>query len=371
MVNFVCRKSFKRFPIHDLRWKGENGALLDVEHEPAFDPKALGGKKKDLWRYREAMALPNGVEPLSLGEGFTPLIEIDMGKSRVSFKVDYLFPSGSYKDRGSAVLMSYARHLGVKEVVQDSSGNAGASIANYAALAGIDCRIFVPAITSPAKLVQLAAFGAKIERIEGSREDTAKAARKAAEGKFYASHVWHPIFYEGTKTFAYEICEQRGWKAPDSLILPAGNGTLLIGAYIGFRELLSLGIINHMPKLIGVQAAHCAPLYQEFYNSEPMPLASTLAEGIAIAEPLRGRQMIEMVRDSGGSFIQVSEEEIRQSLLNMCRRGFFIEPTSAAVVAGLAQYLETKAEKGEDVVSVLTGNGLKSSEKIQKVLMEA
>ncbi|MEO0895854.1 MAG: threonine synthase [Bacteroidota bacterium] len=361
--------SGESFPLHSLNWRGTDGSLLNILPASSFDPADIKpSSPASLWRYRTAMALPEEVEAVSFQEGFTPLIPIMWAGKEVHLKMDYLFPSGSYKDRGATVLMSWAKHLGVNDVVQDSSGNAGAAIANYATLAGIRARIFVPASTSPAKLVQLKAFGAEINLIPGSREDTAKAAVKAAEGNFYASHVWHPMFFEGTKTFAYEICEQLGWSAPDTVVLPAGNGTLLIGAFLGFQELKQAGVIDRLPKLVGIQAASCSPLFKSFHGYSKGSTSGTMAEGIAIAEPRRGGQMIEIVKQSGGTFLAVEEEEIKESLLAMCLKGYFIEPTSAAVVAGLSQYIRQHAEADEKIVSVLTGNGLKSSDKIQKIL---
>ena len=152
----------------------------------------------------------------------TPLEQVNIGGREILMKLDFLFPSGSYKDRGATVMISQALAMGVKQVVQDSSGNAGCAVAQYCARAGIGCEIFVPASTSPAKLVQIEAYGARLNLVPGSREDTAKAAMKAADHTYYASHVWNPFFFQGTKTFAYELCEQLGWKAPDTVILPAG-----------------------------------------------------------------------------------------------------------------------------------------------------
>ena len=368
MVNFVCQISGEKYPVSESRWRSDQGALLDLEYDFRFDPDKVKDRKADLWRYREAFPLMEGAEIVSFGEGMTPMKRVEIGGRDVWMKLDFLFPSGSYKDRGATVMISQAAAMGVRSVVQDSSGNAGCAVAHYCARAGIACEIFVPASTSPAKLVQIGAYGAALSLVPGSREDTANAAMQAADHAFYASHVWNPFFFQGTKTFAYEVCEQLDWQAPDTVILPAGNGTLVIGAHIGFGELFRAGIINHMPKIIGVQAAHCAPLWcaqqeQEFVSSQ-----ETIAEGIAIAMPQRARQMLEIVRESGGFFLAVEEEEIRESLKDMCQKGFFIEPTSAAVVAGVQTYVQKYAQKTERIVSVFTGHGLKASEKIEKLL---
>jgi threonine synthase len=240
----------------------------------------------------------------------------------------------------------------------------------YAAMANIACDIFVPADTSDAKLAQMQLYRAQLHKIYGSREDTAEAALKAAEKHYYASHCWNPFFFQGTKTFAYEVCEQLDWQAPDAVVLPVGNGTLLIGCFIGFTELMQAGIISHMPKLIAVQSKNCAPLFEAFHRKEvdihDIQTLLTLAEGIAIAKPVRARQMLDMVRKTQGNFIAVDEDEIIDALKLCGKMGFYIEPTSAATIAGLRTYLKQNEE--ERVVSLFSGHGLKSTEKILKIM---
>lgn len=372
MAHLICQQTGLSYPIAAARWRSDQGGLLDLNQDRSLELASLKTAPHTLWRYRSAMALPPEAPVISFGEGFTPLRPILLDGRQIPCKLDHLSPSGSYKDRGAAVLLSYARYLGVQEVVQDSSGNAGAAVAHYAALAGLGCRIFVPADTSPAKLVQMRACGATVELVPGDREATAQAAMQAAETHFYASHVWQPMFFEGTKTWAYEVCEQRNWQAPDTVVLPAGNGTLLLGAYLGFHEMHQARLIDHMPKLIGVQATHCAPLYaaQEAGRSEPSSIEAqaTTAEGIAIAVPRRGAQMMRYVQATQGRFLAVEEEEIVEALALMAQQGYFIEPTSAAVIAGLRQYLRYHAQPDEDILSVITGHGLKAADKIGKLL---
>lgn len=368
MASLICSTSGTTYPLLSPRWHGEGMSLLNIHHEIKFQPEDVQPHLPGMWRYRTAIPLPDETPLITQGEGFTPLIQKEIEGRKVWLKLDHVFPSGSYKDRGGTALMTLAKAMGVSRVVQDSSGNAGCAVAHYGALAGIDCDIFVPADTSPAKLSQIRAYGARLHLVPGSREDTAQAARTAANDTFYASHVWHPFFYEGTKTFAYEICEQMGWRAPDTVILPAGNGTLLLGCEIGFRELKEMNIIDRLPKLVGIQAAHCAPLYQAFHGEETLPQKVTVAEGIAIAAPLRGAQMIKAVQKTGGTFLKVAEAEIADTLHIMTQSGFFIEPTSAAVLAGLRQYVHDHARADEEIVSVTTGHGLKAAEKIDKIL---
>jgi threonine synthase len=296
-------------------------------------------------------------------EGFTPLEEITFDGNRTLVKIDYLFPTGSYKDRGATVLMSKMKEWGVQKAVEDSSGNAGSAIAAYCAKAGIKCEIYVPRDTSPEKTVQIRAYGATLREVQGSRERTAEVAMKAAFKIPYASHCWNPFFLHGTKTFAFEVWEQMDWKAPDVVVLPIGHGTLFLGASIGFKELREAGMIKRVPRLVGVQSASCAPLYRAFKRgwAEPrlVEKRETVAEGIAIAEPVRGRQILEAIQRTDGEILAVTEEEIGMALKEMGRRGHFIEPTSAATIAGLKRYLKKKRRR-ETVVSTLTGTGLKS-----------
>jgi threonine synthase len=299
-------------------------------------------------------------------EGFTPLERMEIHGREALLKIDYLFPTGSYKDRGASVLMSKMKEWGAKKVIEDSSGNAGSAIAAYCAKARIECDIYVPHDISQGKLIQIEAYGATLKRVEGSREETAKRAMKAASDTPYASHCWNPFFLHGTKTFAFEVWEQMGWKIPDTLVLPVGHGTLLLGAYIGFKELREAGMTQKIPKLVATQSASCAPLYHAFRKgweeTRPIEKKETVAEGIAIAEPVRGRQILAAIRETEGEVLVVTEKEIWKAMKAMGRMGHFIEPTSAATVAGLNQYLRKKRGR-ETVVSTLTGMGLKSAGK--------
>ena len=285
---------------------------------------------------------------------------------QILLKIDYLFPTGSYKDRGATVLISKVKELGIKKVVEDSSGNAGSAIAAYCARAKIGCDIYVPQATSAGKLVQIQAYGATLKRIEGTREKTAEVTIEAASKIYYASHCWNPFFLHGTKTFAFEIWEQMGWKAPDVIVLPVGHGTLFLGTYIGFKELKEAGMVKRIPRLVAVQSASCAPLNQAFEKgwneTKPIEKRETMAEGIAIAEPVRGRQILEAIRETDGRVLTVTEKEIGIAMREMGAKGHFIEPTSAATIAGLKKYL--KHIKNEIIVSTLTGMGLKAAGKM-------
>jgi threonine synthase len=373
MASVVCVDCRREFSAAEKIWKCPCGGLLDLQFQPSFPIAKIRSRKPTLWRYREAIPIEDDRNVVTFDEGFTPLVPAEIAGRFVWLKQDHLFPSGSYKDRGAAVLVSKVRELGIKAVVEDSSGNAGCAIAAYCAGAEISCEIFVPADTSPGKLAQIGLYGASLHKVPGSREETARAVLLAAAKIYYASHSWNPFFFQGTKTFAFEICEQLRWQAPDAVILPAGNGTLLLGAHIGFGELRAAGIIGRIPKIVGVQAANCAPLSRAFQRGmetpSPVRKADTLAEGIAIVEPIRGPQILKAVKDSGGDFIEVEEREIKEALIVLARKGFYVEPTAAAAIAAVPKYL-ARLKKDEVIVSVLTGHGLKSTEKMLKILEE-
>ncbi|NIM10958.1 MAG: threonine synthase [Candidatus Aminicenantes bacterium] len=371
MSELICQACSTVYSMNDPRWQCDCGGLLDISFVPAFPLEKIKQRKPLMWRYREAIPIENDAHIVSFDEGFTPLSEVVIAGKKVLIKQEHLFPTGSFKDRGASVLISKIKELGISKVVEDSSGNAGSAIAAYCAAAGIACDIYVPADTSEGKLAQIQLFGANLNKIPGTREDTAAAVLKAAETVYYASHYWNPFFFHGTKTFAFEVAEQLGWKSPDTLILAVGNGSLILGAYIGFKELYDAGIIDKIPRLIGVQTENCAPLYHAFReNLKKVPEIKgkkTIAEGIAIAAPIRGNQIIEAVRNTGGHFIVVSEDEIKESLKEMCRRGYYIEPTAAAAIAGVKKYLHhhQQGSGGDElIVLVFTGHGLKAGRKM-------
>ncbi|MCP4213348.1 MAG: pyridoxal-phosphate dependent enzyme, partial [bacterium] len=237
---------------------------MDIDFHPSFPPGKITLRPSNMWRYREAIPIPENRDIVSFSEGFTPMLHVPVGGRDILIKQEQLFSTGSYKDRGASVLVTHIKALGIEKIVEDSSGNAGSAIAAYCALAGIECEIFVPGTTSIAKMTQVELFGAQLNMVKGNRQDTATAVLKEAENTYYASHSWNPFFFHGTKTFSFEVWEQLGEQAPDIVILPVGNGTLLYGAYIGFNELLEAGKIDRMPRLVGVQAQNCAPLYWAF-----------------------------------------------------------------------------------------------------------
>ncbi|MBN2356797.1 threonine synthase [candidate division KSB1 bacterium] len=360
----LCPETGESYSPDEPRWCSDSGGLLQLSFKPELDISRLAHRKETLWRYRNALPIDRDENIISFDEGFTPLLPISIAGRTVYVKQDHLFPTGSFKDRGAAVLISKAKELGIKRVVQDSSGNAGCAIAAYCARAGISCDIYVPQSTSPAKLAQIRGYGAALHRVLGSRQDAADAALEAAQKHYYASHCYNPYFHHGVKTVAYEICEQLGWRAPDAVVLPVGNGSLFLGAFIGFTELYQMGLIEKMPNLIGVQSRACAPLVTAFEQRSKdlssVVVGETIAEGIAISAPIRGREILQAVRETNGKMLAVEEEVIRKAQIEMGRCGFYIEATAAVAVAGVEAYTRD-ANRHERLVTVFTGHGLKGT----------
>jgi threonine synthase len=360
------------YPLHTPRWRGDSHAHLDLDRAPGLTRREIDTSIRSLWRYRRAL-LVDATGAVSLGEGWTPLVPARWEGSVVAFKLDFLMPTGSFKDRGTAVMVTYLKAHGVAAVLEDSSGNAGASLAAYAAAAGMRCRVLVPETASPSKIVQIAACGAQVVRISGSRQDVAAVALAMSDELFYASHNWQPFFIEGVKTLAYELWEQLDFRAPDNVVVPLGYGSNILGCERGFAELVRNGEIEKVPRLFGVQAANCAPLHAAFAAGARERVATeirpTVAEGIAASHPLRVREVLAAVRGSGGAVVAVSEEEIVRALGALARAGFYVEPTAAAAAAGLARLIASGAIRPhESTVLVLTGSGLKASESIGRLL---
>jgi threonine synthase len=338
------------------------GGLYDFVEFPAFDVNLIEDSQPGIWRYRHALGLPPEAQLVTLGEGRTPLIWAEAHQRQVAFKLEFLNPTGSFKDRGSATLVSFLVSRKVKSAVEDSSGNAGASFAAYAARGGLQARVFVPESASGPKRSQIEAYGAQITTVPGPRSEAALAVIRAAKkGVAYASHAYLPFNLPGYATIAYEIYQQLG-QAPGSLVAPSGQGGLLLGASRGFMALNKAGLIQNLPRLVGVQAHACAPLWAvSNYGANGMSWVSeapSLAEGVRVRYPLRGDAVLRAVEESGGRFLAVEENEILPGRDELARRGFYVEPTSALVWSALGQSLD---EMPPPVVVILTGSGLKYS----------
>jgi threonine synthase len=364
-VSYVDPSTGRTYPISEARWCGENGHYLNLAPAPGLGQRDIDTGRHSVWRYARGLAV-DVADVVSLGEGWTPLVPGDWRGSPVHYKLEFMMPTGSFKDRGMTVMVSYLRSRGITRVLEDSSGNAGASLSAYAAAAGLACRILVPETASYPKIAQIAACGADVVTIKGSRQEVAEAALRQSAEIFYASHNWQPFFVEGIKTLAYELWEQLGFRAPDNLVVPLGYGSNVLGAQRGFGELTRQGEIGKGPRLFGVQAANCAPYHAAFVSGGDhlvaISISPTVAEGIATPKPTRVVEVLRAVRESGGAVVAVSEAEIVDALRDLARRGLYVEPTSATAAAGLTRLLTEGAIRAhETTVLVLTGSGLKAS----------
>ena len=368
---YLDPRSGRRWPLAGPRWCGDAGEPLLLTDLPGIGREEIDRSMRSIWRY--AAALPfRPASPITLGEGCTPLLEHDLPGGRALLKCEWFMPTASFKDRGASVMLSLLRDGGVKAVLEDSSGNGGAAIATYAAAGGMRARILVPSSTSPAKTVQARATGAEIELVPGSRGDCAAEAlrqgRDPAGGFFYASHNWHPYFLQGTKTLAYELWEDLGFRAPDNVVIPCGAGSNVLGCAIGFGELLRAGQIARLPRLFAAQPAHCAPIARAALGLPGAPPRPTMAEGTAIAEPIRLPEVLGALRDSGGGAVMLEEAEIAAATLDLARRGFFVEPTCAQAAAAFGKLRANGTiGDGEATVVVLTGTGLKAVPRIAEL----
>ena len=365
---YLDPRSGRLYPITTPRWCGDDQAPLLLTPLPGLRRGQIDPTERSLWRYRAALPIPVA-EPVSMGEGMTPLIPRTLHGAHVLLKCDWMNPTGSFKDRGASVMLSLLRAQGISHVLEDSSGNGGAAVAGYAAAGGMRATIMTPASTSPGKTVQMRAYGAEIRLIPGSRQDTADAAMREAASIFYASHNWHPFFLQGTKTLAFELWEDLGFRAPDNIITPCGAGSNVLGCAIGFSELLRAGEITRLPRIFAVQAARCCPIAAAFLAGTDLevatPIEPTIAEGTAIARPIRRREVIAALRDSQGGAVLVLESDIETALFDLARTGVYVEPTSAQVAAGLKSLLARGTIRpDETTVLVMTGSGLKATSRI-------
>ncbi|MCS7224651.1 MAG: threonine synthase [Armatimonadetes bacterium] len=307
-----------------------------------------------LWRYRAFLALPPNISPVSLGEGTTPMMATPDGRSRL--KLEFLNPTGSFKDRGASVLVSVLKAGGVTEVAEDSSGNAGVALAASCRAAEIKCHIFVPQTSSPGKLAALREFGAVIHPAKDRTEASEAVLHFLATGAAYASHTWHPYYLQGTKTVAYEIAEQMDWSiGPDlGVFIPVGNGDLLLGMHLGFQEMLLSGLIEGLPRLHCVQAEACAPICNAVYGWD-LPISTTVAEGVAVPSPPRVHQIVQAVRETGGDFIAVPESAILNAQCELRHLGLWTEPTGAIAFAAW-----DLSGRPDESILLLTGAGWKT-----------
>ena len=373
----ICRNCGSTFaPAEPVTCCPECGGTLSLQYDLGWadreiDREDLLKRKRNLSRYKELLPVEGKLD--GFGAGFTPVVKSRklFGGSRLElfFKLDFMNPTGSFKDRGTAVVVSRAIELGFSSVADDSSGNAGASLAAYSARSGLNCKIYAPEKASGDKLKQIMNYGAELVAVPGPRENAAKKITEELDNEevYYAAHNLSPYFVGGMKTLGYEIAEGFDWNPPARIVVPVGGGGLLLGIYRGLQDLLELGWINELPKLYAVQSRACAPVATAFRKGleapEPVEPCSTVAEGVHINNPPRGGEILDAVRDTEGEALAVAEARIEKFYAQLPEKeGVFVEPTSAVPLAGIEKMIETgEFDKPERVLVPLTGSGLKSA----------
>jgi threonine synthase len=370
VMQITCPNCQKIQQLSPANWRCECGEALEPTPRYDFEVNLINQEAVGLWRYGRLFGL-DFVEPaITLGAGWTPLVSARFRGRNFHLKVEYMSPTGSFKDRGTEVEINALIRLGVQTVIDDSSGNAGSSLAAYAARAGLKARIFVPHYASENKIRQMALYGADIHSIPGMRDDAKKAAIASIEkGVVYASHAYHPCFLLGQQSVAWEVWEQLGRKAPDWYIVPVGQGVHLLGAWLGFSRLKSARLIEKIPRIVAVQPSLLDPVVravQQGINQIPdiKSAKSSIAEGLAIAKPVRWKRILQAIMESNGMAISVDEEKIIEAQRELASLGFYVEPTSATAFAALPHILQ-EAQDTDIIVTPLTGSGLKGAPRIE------
>ncbi len=328
---------------------------------------------KSLWRFRELLPLPRNIDPVSLGEGGTPLLRAarfckQVGLSNLWIKDESLNPTQSFKARGMSVAVSMAKYLGAAKLAVPSAGNAGGALAAYAARAGLEAQVFMPRDTPPANIIECRQLGAHVTLIDGLITDCGAeiARRKTDAGWFDMSTLKEPYRVEGKKTLGYELAEQLGWSLPDAILYPTGGGTGLIGMWKAFNEMEALGWIDaKRPRMYSVQASGCAPIVRAFEagadHAAEFPNAQTRASGLRVPKAIGDFLMLPILRESGGGAVAIDDDEmIRVTREVGGAEGLFVAPEGAACFAALRSLIDSGAiQHSENVVIFNTGSGIK------------
>jgi threonine synthase len=381
----ACPRCGRRFALNQLLNLCSCGSPLLVRYDlkkaaATIAKTGLAGRSANLWRYHELLPLEDDANLVSLGEGFTPLLEANTlagqcGVQRLWIKDEAQNPTGSFKDRGLSVAVSRAKELGVKKVAIPSAGNAGGSLSAYAARAGIEAYVFMPRDTPLANQIEARQYGARLTLVDGLINDCGRiiAERKVAEGWFDVSTLKEPYRVEGKKTMGYEIAEQLNWKLPDVIIYPTGGGTGLIGMWKAFAEMEGMGWLGKdRPRMVSVQASGCAPIVRAFDEgkdkAEPWQNAKTVASGLRVPQAVADFLMLRALRESQGTALSVSDDEMLAEIPCVGRaEGIFFCPEGAACVAALRQLTKQRWIKPRDEVVIFnTATGLKYLDLLQE-----
>ena len=358
VTHLECSLTGERYPAGEPHNLSKAGKPLLVRYDferarQTLTRESLAQREPGMWKWSELLPLPQGVEPVSLGERETPLIPLaktaaEAGASSLLVKDEGRLPTGSFKARGLAMAISMARHFGIKSVALPTNGNAGAALAAYAARAGMEAVVVCPAETPEINVRETAAYGARVWVADGQIDECGRLIREgAAEGRWFdCSTLKEPYRLEGKKVMGFELVEQLGWKVPDAIFYPTGGGTGLIGMWKAFEELEAVGLIGpERPRMYAVQAAGCAPIVRAFERgdefAERWEGAATVATGIRVPSAVGDFLILRAVRDSGGAAIAVDEQDILQAVEDAARDdGMLLCPEGGAVLAGWRSALD-------------------------------
>jgi len=370
VTGFKCFKCGRLYKPHEIERlpipRCECGSAVDAEYDYRSIKKVILRDEfmrtpPTHWKYWAFMPVKDLSKCISMGEGSTPLLENKrLSKTgRLLIKYEAGNPTGSFKDRGSSLEITKALEFKKRKVALASTGNMGASMAAYAAFAGLECKVFIPDIVGKEKITQIKAYGAQTIAVKG---DYSVAMKQAEEYVISNSDSFltgdYPWRNEGTKTVGFEIADQLYWHVPDLIVVPVGNGTLIWSIFEAFRELEIVGITDKMPRIIGVQVENCAPVADAWENNlvEIIPVRDpqTIATAIACGDPIDGLAALRAIRDSGGFAIKITDDEVISARNELAHNGIFVEPSGAVAYAG---FLKNKLEGV--VVCIATGHGLK------------
>jgi threonine synthase len=352
--------------------------VYDLE-DIRLDEETISKREKSIWRYIELLPIRDRGSIVDLGTGLTTLhccrgLANELGLSNLYVKDDTVNPTNSFKDRPSSVAVSKAKEFGAEAVGCPSTGNLAAAVAAHAAKAGLPCYIFVPSNTEPNKVLQASTYGANLVAVDGTYDQANRLAAQVAEEYdwAFANINLRPYYVEGSKTMAFEICEQLGWKPPDTVIVPLGSGALFLAIKRGFEQFKKLGLIEDKPiRLIGAQASGCAPIVKAFKagldDVVPIEHPDTIARSLAIGDPGDGYYVLQAIRESRGLAESATDEEILEAINHLAEKeGIFSEPAGSVTIAVLKKLVEAgEIRPDETVVCCVTGNGFKAADTIQ------
>ncbi len=379
----VCKKEYPKNQVLNLcTCGGVLFAIYDLESiAKIFTKEILLNRPKNLWRYSEFLPVENQENIISLGEGFTPLIQLEkigkqLGLENLYLKDESFNPTASFKARGMSVAISKAKEFRINKICLPSAGNAGSAASCYTAKANMQAHVFMPKDVDSTFVLECQSFGAAVNLVEGLISDAGKLMNQQRQPDWFdLSTTKEPYRVEGKKTLGLELAEQFGWELPDVIIFPTGGGVGIIGMWKAFDEMEKVGLIgSKRPRMIAVQADGCAPLVKAFQEkkdkTEEWKNASTIASGLRVPKPFADFLVLKALRESKGEAIAVSDAEIVLSLKEMAAtEGVFLCVEGAAAMAGAKKMVsDNKIDKDEKVVLFNTGSGLKQIETLKKYL---